>query len=414
MRRLILFPCLLTAACATVTDTIGPDGTAPATLSWYLPRTEAVRIEGYAELRECSEAGDGRADLKIALTASAAPVTVADWTTRRTIPAASLSGWRTANEVSLESWPEGMVRSIGAKSKDETATIAGNVLKTAVKVASLAAGVIKPASPPLDLRPVSRRACGEEAGQLLVALKAAEKELLDKAPEDKQLAALTARVSRLREALRLPLVRPLPLKADFAQTEAAIKIAGPIGPTDRDLVRAGWLADGATAVALPAIRPELTSLTDPALLQPDGPLPAEAHYREPARLVLTLHAVCARGNDCGAAGQVAATPFGVAQWGIPRRLKLKAGLFETLEQSYAFDRDGTPTSSKVVTTARGVAASGLLLEAATSAGTAYSSVAAAAAKDAETAKLQAQTARIKAQLDLLKAQAELRAYTGAQ
>ncbi|WP_043833285.1 hypothetical protein [Muricoccus aerilatus] len=385
----------LLVGCGSPADQLGSDGVAPAAVSWYLPRTEGVDVRVTTEVRSCSP-------LRIAISTSAAPVVTTDWSNRRSVVIEGMGGLLGTAEFNAETYPEGMVRSLGGKAEDRTGPILAAIAEAVVKFAPLAVGVPGFGGAAGGDRPTVRQVragCTDETAADVAALEAALRSL-DRTPlVADALTARTVQIERLRarlrteETVRLALASSPP--ADMPHLDQPI--TGQALVQRHILVAVPWTTP-------PNMTATLRYATGTAPQSVAVPPSADYHYREPVRVDLTTSVVCPAGTDCTVTPTSSSIQFGVAQWGVPRRLPLQAGLFQSLSYSIAFQQDGTPTTQRGASTAAPAEGAAALAKA----------LATSASTDTRTAAIQAEVARNQAELDLITVRAKLAAARSGQ
>lgn len=373
---------LVLTGCAHTVDQAGVDGVAPAALVWYLPKTEGIAVTVASEITGCSPA------LIVAVRAEAVPVVTTDWTRRHSVTVEGLGGPFGTAELAVEAWPEGMVKSLGGKSEDR-------IGPTAVAVAETVLRVLAPVTLTAEAGQPQAATCTTAAFRATALLAAAQAALTAAPLDDKVLTGRTAQIERLRAALRIrqtftvplePAPPPAPIGAashvldGMPFKKAGLLTADPFGGRVRATLERAYATPPAAGAGL--------AVADEAF-----------HYREPVRLVMTARVNCPDAKDCPVRESTGeAVPFGVAQWGVPRRLPLRVGLFGNVSFSFDFQQDGTLVKQRGATMA--APAEGAASAARTIAGD-------VAAFDPRTAALKARTSRVQAELDLRQAQAKL-------
>jgi hypothetical protein len=379
--------------CAEIEDRPDASGVSPGVLVWDLPRT-TIDIDVSFALADCSDAGGLATTLKIVPSATVTPKPVLDLPARRRIVVANLSGWRTANSVGVTPYSSGIIKTLGAKPSDQTGAIVGGVLATVAKVVSFALPAPSPGLPPPTVT-AARFQCGPKYHSLAPQMKTLKAELLSRSLDDKQLAAVTSRITRLQSALTIKkstdTLDPQGSAPGIGETPV-IDHGSPyqVTLTPEDMAKAGWITLIASG-SIPAPVVTASIIRDASAGGQDEvkPLPAAAHYRDP----MVAEVVLKNGGD-----ELDRKQVGFGQFGIPRNLPMTAGLFETLDWSFTWGEDGQLSDAHVTTTARGVAAADLFGQVASAAGTALS----ASRQDTPTAQLKADTERKQAQIDNIK------------
>jgi len=407
MRKRAIPPVLLlaacTAACTNVTDTPDPaTHVSPGTISWYLPKM-TVAVDVSYRLTHCPTGVNELPGVTVTDTAIT-PTPVADLTSRRSLVVENLAGWRTSNQVSVSLYPEGTLKSLGANPQDQTAAIVGNVFKSAAQIAGLVVG-----APFAHARavPAARYGCTPGIAKALNDLQAQQARRLDPKLTDAEATSLNATITRLQNALTYKKTVTIDGN-DPPPWDPASRAPRSIALTVADMRAAEWLnPTRAPDDAQQAVQP-IALLWKPGP-QPPGPaLPpsAEYEYREPLRATLTL------APATSPAQVLNHRTIAFAQWGTPRRLPITAPVFTTLDWSYTFAEDGTPTDMKVTTTARGLAASNLLNAATGAAGSAMTGVQSAAKANSQLAQINAQDELVKAKTALITDTNTLKALGG--
>jgi hypothetical protein len=291
-----------------------------------------------------------------------------------------------------------MVKSLGGKSEDRTGPTIVAIVETALKVASLAFGGLSVGSP----REAPATACSDAARRYATLLTSAQ-EALNAAPlDDKMLAGRTTQIERLKAALRTR--QTFHLKFDLTPPPDPIPDASYV-VDGKALVKSGLLtADpfGGRAQVTLARSYAAGRATEAGMVVGDEAF----HYREPVRMSMTARVGCPVAKECPIPPSSSEpVPFGVAQWGTPRRLPLRVGLFGNVSFSFEFQQDGTLEKQRGSTAS--APAEGAASLARTIAGDLASS-------DPRTAALKARSSRVQAELDLMQAQAKLDAAKAAQ
>lgn len=387
MRKLAIVSAVLLAACTDIPDQ--PDAAthvSPGTLSWYLPKM-TVSVDVSYVLTACAADGSKLPTVQIADEAIT-PKPVPDLTQRHSLVVANLAGWRTSNVVNVSLYDDLILKSLGANPQDQTVTIAGNVFKAAAQVAGLALGV------PVTLQQAPSNAtygCTPAVAKALNDLQTLRAKLLDPGISASDATNVNATISRLQAVLTY--TKSVTVDTDHAPPWTAL-VPQTVSLTAADMRGAAhWLnppksADDSTLAAPDVVTLTWTHAGEP----PAGPTPAatDFDYREPLMATLTL------APKDEPKRVLMRRDIAFAQWGTPRSLPITAPVFETLDWSYSFAEDGTPTDAKVTTTARGLAASSLLDSATSTAGSAMTAAKSAATANSELTKLQSQDALLKA------------------
>jgi hypothetical protein len=311
---------------------------------------------------------------------------------------------------------DGVLQTISAKPSDKTATIVGNVFSSAAKILPLALGVptsLEQTKGPLD--------CGE-ATQIKAEIDQLRAKLRKSDTDDKQIAGISASISRLRDLITVTSKARFEPGADSPDVPPP-EPTKPLGPDNplifRDIYpsraavgKAKWYnaaaldqafpPDGSVGVNILDYRVQLAILQGVVpKLENTQILPA-TYYRDP--LELSIPVVRFEGRvDGKVQSESDVQRFKFAQLGTPRTLPVTAQLFESLDWSFTFGPDGVLQKSSFANTARGTAASSLLSGAAANAAEASKTVSAA-----ETVRLTNETKRINAEIDLIQARKKLR------
>jgi hypothetical protein len=389
MRKLAIVSAVLLAACTDIPDQPDPATHAsPGTLSWYLPKM-TVSVDVSYMLTACPVDGSKLPTVQIADEAIT-PKPVPDLSQRHSLVVANLAGWRTSNMVSVSLYDDLILKSLGANPQDQTATIMGNVVKSAAQVAGLALRV------PVTIKlapagPNTKYGCTATAAKALADLQTLRAKLLDPSVSTSDATNVSATISRLQAVLTYK--KSVTVDTDHAPPWTALA-PQTISLTVADM-RGGahWLNPAGVDDDATLAAPDVVTLTWTHTGElPAGPAPAvtDFDYREPLMATLTL-ALKVEPKQVLMSRDIA-----FAQWGTPRSLPITVPVFETLDWSYTFAEDGTPTDAKVTTTARGLAASSLLNSATSTAGSAMTAAKSAATANSELTKLQNQDALLKA------------------
>jgi hypothetical protein len=392
MRKLALLSAVLLTACADIPDK--PDPTthvAPGTLSWYLPKM-TVKIDVPYTLTSCPVGTDTLPGVSIGMPVIT-PQPIPDLTSRHSVVVSDLIGWRTSNEVDVAIYDDGILKSLGANPQDQTAAIVGGVLKSAAQIAGLVGG----AAITLQKSDTTvKYGCTPTVAKALNDVQTLRAKVLDPSINAADLASANAAITRLQALLSF--TKTILIDSSLPPWDAKSDAPKEVSITAADMRQgAQWLASTPAPDDTTQATGDVLLLWQPGAPPPGDPVPADARYdyREP--LVATL-SLAPLNNP---ANVLLSRNIAFAQWGTPRSLPYSAPIFATLNWSYTFAEDGTATAMKVVTTARGVAASNLLNTATGAAGSAMTGVKSAAAGNSELSQLQNQDELIKAKTALI-------------
>ncbi|MGE0417460.1 MAG: hypothetical protein AB7O80_11680 [Acetobacteraceae bacterium] len=408
MKQLHLLPALALAACTTIPDA-PTDNVWPGVLTWYLPKMTA-KASVDLRLESCEPGEDGLPMMDITGKIEAKPI--ADLTQRRSLPVENLIGWTTNNEVTVELYPNGTLKSLGAKSDDKTAAIIGDVVQTAAKIApafaSTAAGRV---------RAMARFACTSDTAARIAELRRLRRALLRGALDTKATDATSAAIGRLEAALTITISKSVkiddkgPPTAGYAQTENLARV------TYKDLVEGKWFAPGSVNEGAEVVLIDAKWGDPPISKSFVQPTPDQDYqYREPLPVRLSITMLRPGKDNGGQPSQpetIASQTIAVAQWGRARRLPLSAPLLTSLEWGFTFAEDGSLTQAKVTTTARGTALSGLAATATDAALDARKAVRDGAAANSEVNRLKAQNDLYDAKIDNINKANTLRGLGGS-
>lgn len=227
----------------------------PLGVDYAVPMLQ-FQIQAIRRIVECTNA-DGSGRVRFVFKVTAEPHYVPG--ERFVIDYEKLSGWSKTSKVEVQTYDNGTIKSINAAAEDKTASIIGDVVKSVVRVASLAQGVPLPSAETKEKSVLSledRYVCSENTRTALTLLKQAEGDL-KKATE--KLVALTdeaaslerlARIDGLDTAGRRRLVALQPIlkqqvksvadmSDDLATLEKRVSleetITWPLDPLERDL-----------------------------------------------------------------------------------------------------------------------------------------------------------------------------------
>lgn len=394
---------LLVSGCSTVLPLEQGGGF----LEYTLPRSD-VRVDVAWEMRDCRV---DRADvdspwqvqLDVDTTVTFSTVARPDAAAPVRLPFATLSSWTTDANVSVARYDNGILRVLSSKTQDQLPTIASNVFSSATQLVKLAAGLPTGTGLVRGARP---SLCGQAwtDQQQLDGLRA---RLRNPATTPTQATAISRAIAAITERLT---IRTTITRNPFTSSNDTRPLLAELQPSRSDLQRAAWVTDrGLDSLISPDGR--MQNAGEPMVvrvryasreLAPPSEAPAfppGAHIRTPRMFRLTAEVTKAAGTDPEV---IHAGELPLAQYGEARTLPIVAGRFETLDWSLTFAQDGTMTDQRFGTTARGVAASSLLL-AATSQAEAQRAVLAGAS----TATLRSEIDELKAEGDLIEARRRL-------
>ncbi|HYC95371.1 MAG TPA: hypothetical protein VEB39_06700 [Sphingomicrobium sp.] len=455
---------MLLSACATTAtsppDTVNPTlstAAVPPTagfVSWRLPKT-VIDATVTFKYKDCKQPVNGRPVLElersVALVAKGVPddniygdYPGVDPMVR--VPISALTSFWDDRSLSVERAANGTVSKLGATVEDQTAGIIGNVLTSAVKISSIAFGVAPGGAPAADVArcsayPRTIKAEMERVNKLLrdpkTSQAAAQAYNLQLGDLQKKLDKLTITVTRtIDPGLSTPVppascaVIPAPQGCPGGPPVSvpANGLIATIVPSAKQLQEAKWLEGPEAAQSTAVFRAAISLFLDfarasPPIIATCPPPPTLCQHSRTVidrttlfRDVAYIPLIVVSGTDptnrseefeltVNGARTAGALPF--AQFGIPRRLPIDAGLFEKVTWSYSFNEFGEPTAASFGSAARGTKASTVLAGAAGAAATfAAQERANAALPDADTAAMQAETAKLKARIDLAKARQE--------
>lgn len=470
-RAAILLTTLLTTSCASLkTDTgldptvsVAPTEPTAGYISWRLPKT-VLDVTATIKLKKCrvGTTGDEQGQIILDLdttvavvtrgipdnyiferattfdSATGAPTTVVRDPFVHVAVAALTSFWQDRS-LTVKHNADGTLAQIGAQPEDQVSSIVGNVFTSAAKLASVALGVaggVKPAATDVT--------CDTTADTITADMKTLRGKLKNPATTAAEAAAYNVALTEDQQkldAFTLTLTKTfipgeeqgytslnapdwkigtlgLDTTTDTQKAATLKKIKDlkwVVGPDDKVMnavtsnVLIGLFLDfnhaSPAAIGLKS-GPHMTTVIDRAtLFREPAYIPVKiAMGTDPTKKLLfyTVNGAKVDGSDRGVA-----LPF--AQFGIPRSLPIKAGIFQKLAWTYNFNQYGEYGDVSFGSSARGVKATSLLQSAATQASQTATEVRTsnAAVSDA-TAKLQAQATADKAVVDAAtyKAQAD--------
>ncbi len=411
---------LLAAACSGVK----PPEEGGSSITYSLPRT-SVQLEVSWELQGCRTEWDTteqrwRVALDTVPSVTMNGVYAPDPDARVSIPFSVLNGWFVDSKVAVEVYASGVVQSVGSATADRVPAIASNVFQTAGRVARMVAGV--PTGGGLGTL-VSRpppEACGP-ARALIAEVRRLQARLADPAVDEKVAAAIQRAIERNQARLVVRTTARLDPRVVMGDGEAVtvdIRSLSVKAQLPAEAVqRAGWLTNAAFERNFTrnsnggwVLSADADALSVMAALDVDTATlrPAHrstfafqgSHWRDPA-----LIRVRAYRSVPGVGETAVGSPreFAFGQFGAPRNLPFTAGRFESLDWKLTFREDGRLTSQSFGSVARGVAASGMLLDATQRAQDALGPI-----SRAGTTELQNALADVKARGDLIEQQQRLR------
>lgn len=453
---------LATSGCASLPTDSGLDPTtqpaataAPATvgsISWRLPKT-VVDVTATIKLKDCSvpTTGDDKGKIVLKLETTVAVVTrgtpddyifapveytgdvpsaVIDPFVH--VPVSALTSFWQDRSLTVHHNADGTLAQIGAQPEDQVAGIVGNVLTSAVKLASVALGVpggvgaAAPSKPVCSTEAKDIRADMDAQNAVLVNPKTSVAEaaaanaalLADQKKLDGFTLALTKTLVPGEDKNYLTITAPnwqigkIELDPKSDGDVAKVKALHWLKGTDADLmdeignhVKIGLFLDFAR-MNVPGFKADPSHPTN----HHASIIDRNALFREPAyiplivalgyspddqkaRLAFSVNGVKVDNSERGVS-----LPF--AQFGTPRYLPIKAGVFQKLAWTYNFNQYGEYQDVSFGSSARGVKATSLLQSASTEASQMGTQVRTSnAAVSDETARLQAQAAADKAIVD---------------
>lgn len=389
-----------------------PPGQSPsAPVSYYLPKV-MLDVQVSYELAQC-KASNGRLDLSLIVVSSVTSAPERDDRSRVDVSLSDLKRWTKANSISVTTDGDGVVETISSTSKDETATIVGNVLSTIAKIVPVAFGV------PVAKGVASTQVpdCGF-ARQRLEKIADLRRRLLTDRPNKDVDEALSNAIARLRESVTITIKKTIDPSMAVLRTELVevgkdvdptgtrkFGILAEIGPSPAMVEQKGWynaaavkrLTDNGflsnvtsyrTYVAIDLAAVDTRSYT--------AVVPG-SHYREPTLLeVSVIQGTGVTEQNVPKAPTIDRKSFHIPQIGQLRSIPLEAQIFESNEWSITFGPDGFATKREFSSQARGVAASSLLLNSAEAIGGTITSL-----RGVGQQRLQNELSRLKVQHDLL-------------
>lgn len=388
--------------------TAGREGSRPtpgASQSWYLPKT-LVGGEVAYELRRCRRnPSTGRPDLDVDVRPALVPLHVADYGTRRDIPNDALRAWRTANELSITRYDNGTLKTASGSSSDQTAAVVGNIFSGIAKIASTALGAGGAAAPRAGPGARADRGtadCGE-AQALLARLGDLRRRLVAVDLSSRSAASVSEQILRVRERLTITVPFQEEPGAGASPGGELLAIAK---PTKQQIAARGWLnaaaldSAGIVEDVLAALSVEVRFVLPKDIEMPRvAALPNDAHYRDP----LPLSVIARHKEDV-----LASALMSFGQFGQPRRFRMRAGLFETLEWSHSFGPDGVPTETSFGGNARAAGATALFGTVIDSSGQIVTAVRQREASRSELSRTTAETQLLEARIALAEARRKYR------
>lgn len=347
------------------------------------------------------------------------------------VPISALSSFWQDRTLTVHHAADGTLSQIGATSEDQTAAIIGNILTSAVKVASVVLGV--PAGGPSLRAPPG---CSREPARIRAEMDRINTIIRNPRTSAAAATAYNLRLVDLQRQLdrtiivvrRLidPGVSPISCDSGTANcsdppnpTINADGLIATILPSREQLVNAGWLTgDGGDQLdsiddLKVSVFLDFPHATPPIIAY--CPLSPCTHHRTVIdrstqfREVAYIPLIVARGSDPTGAGSgfqltmnggrpSAAVPF--AQFGMPRALPISVGMFQRVQWVFNFNEYGEHTDVSFGSSARGVRATQLLQSGASAASSfAGEQRAADALASPETRDLQREITALKAQVD---------------
>ncbi|MEO1242982.1 MAG: hypothetical protein AAFX54_13830 [Pseudomonadota bacterium] len=417
-RKNVSFLCapIVLIGCTTQLETVHiAKGFAPSTegASYYLPK-QSLKIEITYELRECPTpparvppgSSPPQLDAVVKKTAIVTATNVLDAEARFVLAHKSLSSGNKSTELTISTYENGTIKSVGAKIDDRTSEIIGSTFETAGKVARLALGGV-----------AASLTCTDQARKTVSKRNELRRELMDPAlyaDEHERTAAVDA-YNRMQEFLKIKRI------FSFSPNPTAAPQANRVSKLDDN--RTGlnkfnkWFANAAnnadvkklneTALCIRVgvdggdtlgAQPKICSK---ALKVDVGERPKEAGlaYRDPYNALVVI---CDEKCDANGSNIIGAKSVQLAQFGDWRNLSLKSKPFQDRNVAANFSSAGRLISF----TAGGSAA----LEAL--AGSLSKGVDAAASgvetsRSSDINKLNAELALTKAKADLIEQQQRL-------
>lgn len=359
--RLCLIIVLPLSACGpTVTTVADQASDNQSRLTWTLPRT-TVRVDAGFLLKSCRNKPGGGVDLGVDIvSASATAVPIPDPKTKRSIRLPDLQSWLASNTFNVTLYDDGVLKTFSAKSEDQTGPILIGVLKIAMAVAASGQQPQALSSPP-------KGRCGA-AGAGADRLASASRNVTSQANASR-LAAMKAALTLTHSIILDPATTAPGLgEKPFTDTKHPDLPESGIQPSLAEMIRAGWLSADSTPVSVPGVF--VSSSRDTVRVDEDRVVPvspavdeasldATFHYRDPAIMEVVLRD--SRKNELDRRTMA----FG--QFGVPKQIPIHAGLFETWDTKFVFAEDGRLTEVQASTTARGLAATNVGAEAASTA-----------------------------------------------
>lgn len=432
------------AGCSTVKsppDTVNPTVSTTivrptaGSVAWRLPKTviDATVTFKYVDCKDPVVAG-GRPTLELERTVALVARGVADdnifgpnepFDPFVRVPVSALTSFWQDRTLTVNRAPNGTLAQLSAVAEDQTAAIAGNLFTTATKLGSIAFGVAPGGAQ------ASTATCSATPKATKATYDRLKAQLRDPNTTPAQAAAYVLQLADAQEKLdRLTITVTRTIDPGVTAIDATTPVNGVprngeiagLEPSIEQLKKAGWLS-GSDPDQFDAMKDVRISVfldfekATPAIIQKCDPAtPCRRHptvisrstqFREPAYIPLIVVAGRDPTNTVNRFaltinGAKPAGPIPFAQFGIPRALPIKAGLFERVAWTYNFNEFGEQTNVSFGSSAQGVKATSALAGAAGAAATLANQERTDDAKaDPETVRLQAEAARLKAEADIM-------------
>jgi hypothetical protein len=422
---------------------------------WRLPKT-VIEATVTFKLKRCTAPRNGRPQLEVEQSVALVTHGVPDSDifgpggpdSLVRVPISALSSFWQDRSLTVHHATDGTLSQLGATSEDQTAAIVGNILTSAVKVASVALGV--PAGGPAASKSAG---CSPEPARIRAEMDRINAIVRNPRTGQQASAAYNLRLVDLQRRLdrtvivvhRLidPGVSPIGCDLDATgcndapnPTINAEGLIATILPSQSELVAAGWLTGdaGTQMAAIDDLKISLFldfSRASPSIIA-YCPMPPCTHHRTVIdrtthfRDVAYIPLLAVRGSDPTAAARSfqltmnggrpgTAIPF--AQFGMPRSLPISVGIFQRVQWVFNFNEFGEHTDVAFGSAARGVRASQLLQSGAGAASSIAGEQRAADAllpegtrdlqREITELKAQVDAAALRDQVDLLRAQGKL-------
>ena len=319
------------------------------------------------------------------------------------VPAESLESFWKTNKIAVNTYPSGILKALGATPADQTSTIVGNIFSTISKAVPMVAGGLASGT-------VAAQASHGKCGSALAKIESDKKQLKGKLSQQAQ-TALSAEImkSQSDSAVKMDVtIDPGTTAGREApnQKTGTVDQSFPIAvvtPEEETVAKKGWYDKDAELAVFGAKKaPDWDVNVYITIPKPYSgtlkSLPADTLFRDSPRCLVEAY-LGKRGAEGNVTNRKSSGYFGFGQFGIPEKLPLRAGIFESYDWSVSFTEDGVVTDSSFNSTASGVAATNLLGAAATSANATETSVQKAANEDSELARLTAENNLLQAQIN---------------